>query len=218
MLVALQSRKYTTAEYLAERFEISIRTVYRDIKALGEIGIPVSFENNKGYFIMQGYFLPPVSFTTDEANALILMDAIAHRFTDQSIEKNYKTALDKIKAVLKGSHKDKLDSLGSQIMTFKPPTLQNNFDHLSHIQNAIANRWMLKVDYMNNQQVKSSRELEPIGLIFYSMNWHLIAWCWLRNEYRDFRLSNIQHLTTTQICFRKTDHIELNDYLKMYAS
>ncbi|MEQ9415647.1 MAG: HTH domain-containing protein, partial [Cyclobacteriaceae bacterium] len=58
ILTVLQSRKYSTAEKIAEKFDISVRTVYRDIKALGEIGIPVSFENNKGYFIVSGYFLP----------------------------------------------------------------------------------------------------------------------------------------------------------------
>ena len=72
----LQSKKYATAEHLAEKFDISVRTVYRDIKALGEIGIPISFEPNKGYFVVQGYFLPPVSLTSEEANALCLIESL----------------------------------------------------------------------------------------------------------------------------------------------
>lgn len=80
ILTLLQSKKHVTAEAIAERFGISVRTVYRDIKALGEQGIPVSFEPHKGYFVVQGYFLPPVSFTSEEANALLLMEAVVKGF------------------------------------------------------------------------------------------------------------------------------------------
>lgn len=70
ILTTLQSKKFVPAENLSRKYRISTRTVYRDIKAIGELGIPVSFEQQRGYFIVQGYFLPPVSFTSDEANAL----------------------------------------------------------------------------------------------------------------------------------------------------
>ena len=85
ILTFLQSHKFVMAEKLSEKFDISVRTVYRDMKALMEIGVPISFENNKGYFVVQGYFLPPISFTSREANALIVMAALAHRFGDKSI-------------------------------------------------------------------------------------------------------------------------------------
>ena len=75
ILIMLQSKKYVTAEKIADKFHISIRTVYRDIKALAEQGIPVSFEQPKGYFIVQGYFLPPVAFNSHEANALLLRNS-----------------------------------------------------------------------------------------------------------------------------------------------
>ena len=78
ILTLLQSRKFTTAEKISDKFGISVRTVYRDIKALGETGVPVSFEPNKGYFIVEGYFIPPVSFNTDEASALMLMESLAY--------------------------------------------------------------------------------------------------------------------------------------------
>lgn len=202
-----------TAEHLATRFEISIRTVYRDIRALDEIGIPVTFEPNKGYNIVQGYFLPPVTFTTEEANALALMGAIAHRFTDNSIQKHYETALQKVTSVLKTSQKDSLHDFAQQIKTFKPDIVQNDFSYLSEIQNAISNKTTLHLDYQNYNNEVSAREVEPIGLLFYSMNWHVIAWCWNRNEYRDFRASRISKLSPTHTSFKKTNHITLNDYL-----
>jgi predicted DNA-binding transcriptional regulator YafY len=80
----LQTKKYVQAEKIAVKFDISIRTVYRDIKALSELGIPVSFENSKGYFLVQGYFLPPVSFTNEEANALLLTEALVYGFADRN--------------------------------------------------------------------------------------------------------------------------------------
>ena len=88
ILTTLQSKKYLPAETIAAKYHISVRTVYRDIKALTELGIPVSFEAPKGYFVVQGYFLPPVSFSTEEANAMLLVEALVNGFTDQSIRKH----------------------------------------------------------------------------------------------------------------------------------
>ena len=92
ILTLLQSKKFVSAEAIAERFSISIRTVYRDVKALSEGGIPVSFETGRGYFIVQGYFLPPVSFTSEEANALQLMETMVKGFADKSIYTHYSSA------------------------------------------------------------------------------------------------------------------------------
>src|ERR1700761_6134352 len=85
----LQSKKYVPAEKIADKFGISVRTVYRDIKALCEQGLPVSFEQGRGYFIVQGYFLPPVAFSQEEANALLLMEMIVSAFADKSIQAHY---------------------------------------------------------------------------------------------------------------------------------
>ena len=89
ILTLLQSKKYVPADKIAEKFKISVRTVYRDVKALCEQGIPVSFEQNRGYFVVQGYFLPPVSFSSEEANALLLMEGLVNSFADKSIKTHY---------------------------------------------------------------------------------------------------------------------------------
>lgn len=215
ILTLLQSRKYVTAEQLAEKFSISVRTVYRDIKALGEQGIPVSFEQPKGYFVVPGYFLPPVSFSSEEANALLLMESIVYGFADKSIQKHYTNALTKVKAVLRGRQKEKLESLSSNIRLQLPPCFQNNFEYLSVLQNAISAKTILQIDYTNNQQESSRRQIEPIGLVFYALNWHLIGWCHMRQEYRDFRVSRIVQLKNTDLPFRKTNHMALNDYMQL---
>lgn len=213
-VTTLQSKKFVAAEALAEKFEISVRTVYRDIKALNEIGVPVSFEPHKGYFIVQGYFLPPVSFTADEANALVLMETLAEKFGDISIKKHYGSALFKIKSVMKSGQKETTEHLHSQIKIYIPPDETRQFDYLSSIQTAITDKILLKIEYTNNQKEKSIREIEPIGLTFYGLEWHVIAWCWLRKEYRDFKVSRISKLSNQQVEFKKKKHIDINEYIK----
>jgi predicted DNA-binding transcriptional regulator YafY len=215
ILTLLQSKKYVTAEKIADKFQISVRTVYRDIKALSEQGIPVSFEQPKGYFIVQGYFLPPIAFNTEEANALLLAESIVYGFTDKSIQKHYSNALNKVKAVLRNSQKEKLEFLNNNINLQIPPCFNNNYEYLSVLQNTISAKTILEFEYKNFKNEITIRQAEPIGLIFYALNWHLIAWCKNRNDYRDFKVSRILNLRNTEIPFNKTDHIELKDYLKM---
>jgi predicted DNA-binding transcriptional regulator YafY len=214
ILVLLQSKKFITADFIAHQYKISIRTVYRDIKALCEQGIPVSFEPNKGYSIVQGYFIPPIAFNMEEANALLLMESLVHAFADKSIQTNYTQALNKIKAVLKNTQKEKLEVLENNIKFQFPQRFYNDYEHLSIIQEAIANSTQLALTYKNLKEETSTRKIEPIGLIFYAFNWHVIGWCHSRKDYRDFRVSRIEHIKNTGTPFTKTDHIELNTYMK----
>lgn len=214
ILVLLQSKKYVPAEKIAAKFHTSIRTVYRDIKALCELGIPVSFEAAKGYFVVQGYFLPPVSFSNEEANALLLTESLVYGFADKSIQAHYSNALGKVKAVLRGPQKEKLERLNETIRLQTPSCFTLNFDYLSALQNAIAGRTIIEIDYKNNKEEISKREAEPIGLVFYALSWHLIAWCHMRQDYRDFKVSRILRLRNTDIPFSRPSHIALGEYIK----
>lgn len=214
IITLLQSKKYVPAEKIADKYNISVRTVYRDIKALVELGIPVSFEPNRGYFVVQGYFLPPVAFSTEEANALLLTESLVYGFADKSIQKHYSSALNKVKAVLRSTQKEKLDLLDNSIRLQMHPNLQLNFEYLSQLQAAIGNRTVINIDYKNAKEEISKRKLEPIGLIYYAFSWHLIGWCYLRKEYRDFKLQRIQHLQATDQLFEKKDHISISDFMK----
>lgn len=215
ILTLLQSRKFVTAEKIAEKFGISVRTVYRDIRALGEQGIPVSFEQPKGYFIVQGYFLPPVSFSAGEANALLLIEGLVKGLSDRSIQQNYTNALNKVKAVMGGQQKERLEALGANIKMQLPACMNYDFEYLSELQMAISNKQAIDLYYCNSQGVKSRRQVEPIGLIFYAMSWHLIAWCHSRNEYRDFKVSRIAGLKNTGLPFKIREHMALKDYLSL---
>jgi predicted DNA-binding transcriptional regulator YafY len=214
ILTILQSRKYVTADQIADKFEISNRTVYRDIKALAELGIPVSFEQPKGYFIVQGFFLPPLSLTIEEANALILMTSLSEKFADKSILKNSKSALNKLLAVLRYGDKDKAEILSSNTRIYLADNEKTDVEYLSIIQHSITDKIILAIEYTNNQGIFSKREIEPIGLAFYSNQWHLIAWCWKRNQYIDFKTRMISKLDSTSIPFRKNEHWTIDKYIK----
>jgi predicted DNA-binding transcriptional regulator YafY len=214
ILTQLQSKKFVSAEKIALKFNISIRTVYRDIKALCELGIPVSFEPQKGYFVVQGYFLPPVSFSNDEANALLLSESLVYGFADKSTQKHYSTALSKVKAVLRSGDKEKLDALDNSIKMQMHPKLMQDYEYLSILQSSIANKTILELDYKNNKEEVSKRIIEPIGLIFYAFGWHLIAWCHMRRDYRDFKVARILKVWDKQEPFTLTEHIDLNTYMK----
>jgi len=212
ILTVLQSHKYLMAEKIADKFDISVRTVYRDIKALGEIGIPVSFEANKGYFIVKGYFLPPVSFSTEEANALVLIASLAERFADSATFKHTVHALEKIRAVLRSPDRERSERLTSRIKVLNPQ--QNDNKYLSEIQDAISNNTILSITYTDAQKRVTQREVEPVGMIYYTDQWHLIAWCWQRHDYRDFIVRQINALKNTSAPFRKNDHITVEDHIR----
>lgn len=215
MLTFLQSKKFVPAEKISDKFGISLRTVYRDIKALTNLGIPVSFEKSKGYFLVQGYFLPPVAFSSEEANALLLTEALVYAFADKSIQKHYSTALNKIKSVLRSSQKEQLDLLDDSIKMQMHPNLTLNFEYLSIIQHAISAGQKLLISYKSRNEESSKRSVEPIGLIFYAFSWHLIAWCSMRKDYRDFKVNRITALCTTDESFSKTTHMNMEEYMKM---
>lgn len=214
IVTLLQSKKFVPAEKIATKFHISIRTVYRDVRALGELGIPVSFEATKGYFVVQGYFLPPVSFSSEEANALLLTEALVYGFADKSIQTHYSSALNKVKAVLRGPQKEKLEILTERIRFQAPACFSLNSEYLSVLQNAIASATIIEIEYKNNKDEVSERSAEPIGLVFYAMAWHLIAWCHTRRDYRDFKLARISRLRNTDQPFTRSSHMELGEYMK----
>jgi predicted DNA-binding transcriptional regulator YafY len=212
IVTLLQSRKYVSAERISEKFEISIRTVYRDIKAIGEAGIPVSFEPNKGYFIIPGYFTPPISFTLEEANALLLSQSLIDGFGDRSVQSTFDSALTKIKAVLKQVDKEKLALLDQGIKLQLPERLNFEFEFLSKIQHAISEQTQIKITYRSLKNEFSERTIEPIGLVFYAFSWHLIGYCQLRGDYRDFNIERIKELRSTTVPFKTNPHISLSDY------
>ena len=212
----MQTKRVVKAEEIADRFEISLRTVYRDVKALMEAGVPIGSEAGKGYFIVDGYHLPPVMFTQEEGSAMLFAGKLVEKMTDKSIRKEFESALLKIKAVLNASEKDHLENLHAHIEVMRAPQPENPFPNhfLTTIQKAAVDKEVLKIEYSTNYSDEITwREVEPIGLFFYSNAWHLIAWCRLRSGYRDFRTDRIKTLKQTGTKFDSRNLLSLQEYL-----
>jgi len=214
ILTQLQTKRLITATSLAEKFNVSVRTIYRDIKALEQAGVPILTEDGKGYTLMEGYKIPPVMFSESQANALILAEQLVLKNKDTSFIKDYTEAIDKIKAVLRQSEKDKANLLADRTRFEQNINRERNSNNISQLQYALTNLYLTKIDYTNEQDKTSTRLIEPFALISTNENWLLIAWCRLRKEFRYFRLDRMtkmeilaekfeQHNMTLQAFFDK---------------
>ncbi len=216
ILIHLQSKKRVTAQELADRFELSLRTVYRDVKALEESGVPIIGEAGIGYSIMEGYRLPPVMFTKEEASSLMLGSKLVQQFTDAGEKKNYDAAMYKIKAVLRAVDKEYVEELDERIMIEKGLDGQDEETqpYLTYLRQAIVEKKVVAIVYYAwYKEEVTERELEPIGLSYFKQSWHLIAWCRLRKDYRDFRVDRIRKLITKDELFDSSQHPSLSEYI-----
>jgi predicted DNA-binding transcriptional regulator YafY len=213
ILTQLQSKRIVTAKSIADRFEISLRTVYRDIRSLQEAGVPIGSENGVGYFIVDGYRLPPIMFTEEEANAMITADKLVNQKNDASLSKNYTSALIKIKAVLRNQQKEKIELLDSRISADSKYTINPKSAYLSKIQTAITDFLQLNITYKSIYKNEiTKRNVKPLALYFTENDWILIGFCMLRNGIREFRLDKIENLVLTTEKFKHFTDFDLSKY------
>jgi len=213
IITQLQSKNIITASYLAEKYNVSIRTIYRDIRTLEKSGIPIITEEGKGYSLMQGYQLPPIMFTENEANALITAQQLILKNKDKSFVDNYSDAIVKIKSVLKYSQKEKTDLLAQRIYFRENIEDKTSSNHLMTIQSAIINFQLLEIEYKSLENKVTKRHIEPFAIYSTKGNWLLIAFCRLRNEFRAFRIDHIKKLILKPETF--TPHnMTLEDYFE----
>lgn len=213
ILIQLQSKRLTTAREIANRFEVSNRTVYRDIQTLRVAGVPIGEEEGRGYFLVEGYRLPPVMFTMEEARALLTTSKILNYHTEDSLKHNYESALLKIKAVLSLKEKDKLEFLDSRIGFQKPWAPASLY--LDRIQHSITECQKLKIKYQSKtgEQI-TERILRPYAVYFSGAVWTTIAFCELRQEIREFRLDRIKELKLQQAHFKPDKSFCIEHYLE----
>lgn len=216
IVIQLQSRRLVKAQDIADKFNISLRTVYRDIHALEEAGVPVTGEAGIGYRLMEGYKLPPVMFNQDEASALLTGAKLMQTMSDENSSKHYTSALDKIKAVLRLAEKDHLEEIDEHIAVVAHPAFvyeKPSELHLQKILKAIASDTIIEIDYTSIEKKESlRRRTEPIGIYYQGSHWYLIAFCRLRNDYRNFRTDKINKLMLTDEKFDQT-HPPLQSFI-----
>ncbi len=214
ILTQLQSKRILTARELATKYGVSVRTIYRDIRTLEASGIPIITEEGKGYSLQEGYQLPPVMFSENEANALITAEQLILKNKDASFVEHYTNAITKIKSVLKYSQKGKTDLLSQRIIFRVNKEESRSSSFLMQIQAAITNFNLLDIKYLSLQNKATQRIVEPFALYSTNENWLLIAFCRLRKEFRAFRIDCIEQITDTQKNF-EPHQMTLEEYFEI---
>lgn len=210
IVLELQARGAARAQDLAEHFETSKRTIYRDIEALCEAGVPVVATPGRGYALMEGYFLPPLSFGVDEAMTLLLgADFVAQHF-DPQYRAAAGAARRKIEAVLPERHRPELDDLRESLLvvtvapTQEPPP--EVLALLGHLRRAIRERRTVRFRYharhtAGGGEGTEDRRADPYSLAHTGGAWYLVGHCHRRGDVRTFRLDRIEALATTDQTF-----------------
>ncbi len=218
ILIHLQSKKIVKAQEIADRFDISKRTVFRAIGALEEAGIPIGSEQGVGYFIVDSYHLPPVGFSKEEASALLIANKLTEKLTDKGLRENLNSALYKIRSILNYSEKEFVENIDNCIEVYSSSSILKSDvpdKIIDTILKGIDKKLAIELIYNSySKNEDTCRIVEPVGICHYSFNWHLIAYCKLRNDYRDFRIDRIKNIKITNDKFTIEDKPSVDDYFK----
>lgn len=215
ILIQLQSKKIVKAQELANRFEVSLRTIYRDIRTLEASGVPIYSEAGVGYALMEGYRLPPVMFTREEASSFIAAEKLMQKFTDATLGNHYASAMYKLKAVLRSDDKDWVSSIESSVLMQSGEKLFNDKspNTLATLFESIAEKTQVILSY---EAIQSNgitvRHIEPVGIFHENNNWYMFGYCHLRKDYRQFRADRVHGIQKTAVPF-SLEHDALETYL-----
>jgi predicted DNA-binding transcriptional regulator YafY len=214
MLIHLQSRRVVKAQDLADRFGVSLRTIYRDIKSLEAAGVPISGEAGVGYTLMEGYRLPPVMFSREEAGSFVAAEKLMQKFSDKTLGAYYQSAMYKVRSVLKGSAKDRVEQLEEQIWINSDQEIFNEHtpDALDVLLDSIAEKKQIALKYQSSYSDDLiDRIIEPLGVFNENNYWYVMAYCLLRRDYRQFRTDRMLQIRRTSTPFTK-DHDGIEVY------
>lgn len=207
----LRTRRVTTAAWLAERLEVSERTVYRDIKDLIISGVNIEGEAGVGYVVRRGFDLPPLMFNKEEISALALGASIVESWADPALATAAQSVLSKIETVLPDEMKSSFEQ--SRLfapLTQIPPELASR---MAIVRTAADDQQKIQLDYVSAHKESSDRIIWPLGLFFWGGLWTIGAWCELRQAFRIFRLDRIKELTLLEETFPAEKGKTLHDLI-----
>lgn len=210
----LQGRKLVTAKQLAERLEVSERTVYRDVQDLMLSGVPIEGEAGVGYMLRAGFHLPPLMFSPEEMEALITGARLVKSWGGDKLAMAADQAIAKIEHILPPKLKQEIGDtrlFAPGFHSYSRHTVQ-----MDALRTAINKRQVLRIEYLKEDGQASAREVWPLGLFFWGAVWTLAAWCELRSDYRNFRIDRIQNLREVDRKFEETSEISLQRLFEMY--
>ncbi len=211
IVTLLRHRKFVTAAWLAERLEVSERTIYRDVRDLIGSGVPIEGEAGIGYRLSRQFDLPPMMFNVEEIAALVLGARMVESWADEDLRAAARSVLDKVEAVLPPKQRPRVrDTALFSVSLAMPPEVRS---HLGVVRRAIDERKVLEVDYRDAAGQVSARRLRALGLYFWGRTWTVAAWCELREDFRNFRLDRVEDLRLSEDRFEHLSPVTLDDYL-----
>lgn len=196
----LQSKSLTTLEELTHRFNVSSRTIYRDLKSLEAAGIPIVNEPGSGYAIMEGFRMQPSRFTNEEIISLIIAEKMMQSHETKYIKQHFDSAFVKIKSSFRFHQRSDFFQLENNLM-YKESSRENHYlpNVIDTLLNTILKKRIAEIYHKKEEDSKAvKREIEPVGIYYENSYWYVLAYCWLRREYRNFRLDRIQKIALTE--------------------
>ncbi len=207
----LRPNSDVTAKTLAEKLEVSERTIYRDIQDLSISGVPVVSEAGRGYRLLPGFQLPPLMFDKEEIASLILGIRMIRAWADKDLAKAAERTVEKIQAVLPSRMHDELEKEQLLVPAFHLTKAVQN--RLGDIRHAIEASQYIQILYQREDGKQSERKVQPLGLFYWGAKWTFVGWCELRDDFRHFRLDRIIELSLLKMTFKVRAGRSLQDYL-----
>ena len=212
----LRAGRLLTARTLAERLEVSERTIYRDIADLQASGVPIDGEAGIGYLMRAGYDLPPLMFSHEEMAALTLGARIVRAWGGARMALAAEEALVKIAAVLPEEHRVKQGDM--PVYAFDAYMQDTTREHLDRLNANIAASALVEMEYQDVNGEPTTRRVEPLGLFYWGKVWTLVGWCRLRNDFRMFRVDRIARLDEANETVVPVAGRSLQDFLTQTAA
>ncbi len=210
IVLLLGRGRVLTANTIAERLEVSDRTIYRDVQDLQLSGVPIEGEAGVGYVLRSGYQVPPMMFDAEELQALVFGADVAKSYGDANMAQAADRILAKIDAVLPQRLRPHLESHRVVVPDFRISAEVT--ETLGEARSAINNQVRLFLDYRNAEEESSERIIWPLMVAYWGRTWTLGAWCELRQDFRSFRLDRINSLKTLSSKFPDEPGKRLEDY------
>ena len=209
----LRAGRLQTARSLAEKLQVSDRTIYRDVQDLQLSGVPILGEAGVGYTLRRDYDLPPLMFDAHEITALVLGSRMVAAWGDSELVSAANDALRKIEAVLTPALRDRIDAVRLYAPAMGRPLDQNTRNTLEQLRGAIERCQIIEAAYSDEKLQVTQRRLRPMALLFWGNVWTLVAWCELRNDFRSFRADRFQSVNVLDNTFTPEHGQSYEDFI-----
>lgn len=207
----MRGGRLLTAQALADKLEVSKRTIYRDLRDLQSCGVPIEGEAGVGYVLSSDYHVPPLTFTPNELAALMLGARMTKAWGGAELAQAAEEALIKIEAVIPSERRDQMANMQMYAIAF--PFESQNREMLDRLRFAASSRHYLHLVYESLKGEKTKRCVRPLGLYFWGRTWTLLSWCELRGDFRSFRVDHISDIEIEEATFPREKGRELLDFV-----